>query len=180
MKTLLDDENYMGAAWVSVAFNTGARRSEIIQFKTEIIDYKIPDGTNYVMTHTIMGKGMGGGKPVEYMVNTEALKYLKMWIEKRDYKHEYIFTNKNKGKLDVVSESWGNYFCTEVLSDIIGRRINPHIFKASAITNLLNQGVDIKLVSKYVAQHEDTSTTTQFYDLRDFEKEKGEIFKHIQ
>jgi len=36
--------------------------------------------------------------------------------------------------------------------------------------------VDINIVSKYIAHHNDISTT-QIYDLRDFEEEKNEIFK---
>lgn len=179
IETLLEDENYLGVAWVATAFNTGARRSEIIQLKTEILNYPIPEGQNYIMSNTVMGKGRAGGKPVEYMVNTDALKYIQLWIEKRGYEHEYIFTTKYDGN-DVMSSSWANTFCTDVLSDIIGRRINPHIFKASAITYLLNQNVPMNLVSKYVAQHNDVSTTQNFYDLRDFEEEKGQIFKHLE
>lgn len=176
--TLMDDENYLGVAWVATAFNTGARRSEIVQFKTEILSYEIPENQNYVMTHTIMGKGRGGGKPIQYMVNKEALKYMKLWIEKRDYEHEFLFTTSYDGN-GQMSDTWANHFCTNVLSDIVGRRINPHIFKASAITYLLEQGVPMQMVSKYVAQHDDVSTTQQFYDLRDFEEEKSNIFSHI-
>lgn len=178
MDTLMDDENYLGVAWVATAFNTGARRSEIVQFKTEILSYDIPENQNYVMTHTVMGKGRGGGKPIQYMVNKEALKYMKLWIEKRGYEHEFLFTTAYDGN-GQMSDTWANHFCTNVLSDIVGRRINPHIFKASAITYLLEQGVPMQMVSKYVAQHDDVSTTQQFYDLRDFEEEKSNIFNHI-
>lgn len=180
INALLEDENYLGVAWVATAFNTGARRAEIIQFKTEILGYSILDGQNYVMSHTVMGKGRAGGKPIEYMINKEALKYIQLWIDNRGYEHEYIFTTKYGGEIDVMSESWANGFCSDVLSDIVGRRVNPHIWKASAITHLLNNGVDINLVSKYIAQHEDVATTSKFYDLRDFEEEKNEIFKHIK
>ena len=93
----------------------------------------------------------GGGKPIGYMVNTEALRYMQLWVDNRGYEHEYTFTTKYGGKIDVMSDSWANNFCTDVLSDIIGRRINPHIFKASAITHLLNENVPMNLVSKYVA-----------------------------
>ena len=65
----------------------------------------------------------------------------------------------------------------KVLSPIVKRRINPHLFKSSCITYLLEKGVDLKVVSKYVAQHNDTSTTSNFYDLRDFEEEKNKIFE---
>lgn len=179
MDTLLDDENYLGAAWVATAFNTGARRSEIIQFKTEMLSYPIAEDQNYVMSHTVMGKGGGGGKPIEFMVNRDALKYMQLWVDKRNYKEEYVFTT-GYGGVGQMSASWANVFCTDVLSDIIGRRINPHIFKASAITYLLEQGVPMNMVSKYVAQHNDVATTQSFYDLRDFEEEKGQIFNHIK
>ena len=175
--TLLEDGNYMAVAWVAVAFNVGARRAEILKLKTEILDYAIPEGQNYVTSHTIMGKGAGGGKPIEYMINKEALKYMQLWVDSRGYEHEYIFTTMYGGEIKVVSTSWANTLCTDVLSDIIGRRINPHIFKASAITNLLEEGVDMSLVSKFIAQHNDISTTSNFYDLRDFEEEKNQIFK---
>ena len=81
--------------------------------------------------------------------------------------------------MGVVSNSWANTLCSDVLSDIIGRRINPHIFKSSCITNLLESGVDMNLVSKFVAQHNDIATTSTFYDLRDFEEEKSQIFKDL-
>lgn len=174
IKVLLEQENYLGCAWTAVAFNVGARRSEIRQFKVEILNYPIPEGQNYVLSHNVRLKGRGeDGKIDKYMINLEALKYMKLWVEKRGYEHEYIFTTKNKKQ---ISETWADDFCMNVLSPIVGRRINVHIFKASCCTYLLDQGVDIKLVSKYIAHHEDISTTSSFYDLRDFEEEKNQIF----
>ena len=174
ISTLLEQKNYIGLAWVSLAFNAGPRRSEILQFKTEILNYPILEGQNYILSHLIRLKGSGeDGKIERYMINLEALKYIKLWIDNRGYEHEYIFTTRNKTQ---ISESWGDEFCTNVLSPILNRRINPHIFKASCVTFLLKCGVDIKLVSKYVAHHEDVSTTSSFYDLRDFEEEKNTIF----
>lgn len=127
-----------------------------------------------MLSHNVRLKGSGvDGKIERYMINLEALKYMKLWIKNRPYEHEYIFTSKNKNQ---ISESWGNDFCTNVLSPILKRRVHPHIFKASCITYLLETGVDIKLVSKYIAHHEDVSTTLSFYDLRDFEEEKNKIF----
>src|SRR5690625_421062 len=57
METLEGDENYLGMAWLAVAFLVGARRSEIIQFKSEIVDYPVPEGQNYVLSHIVRGKG---------------------------------------------------------------------------------------------------------------------------
>jgi len=177
MKSLEESKNYLGLAWVATAFNVGARRTELIQFKKEILDYEIIEGQNYVLSHVVRGKGASvDGKPLRYMINFDALKYMKLWIENRNHESNYIFTVKYNGKINHISEGWANGFCQDVLSPICKRRINPHLFKASCITFLLDKGVDLKIVSKYVAQHNDTSTTSNFYDLRDFEEEKNNIF----
>ena len=176
--TLIENENYMGAAWVAVAWNVGARRNEIRQFKCEILDYVIPKGQNYVLSHIVRGKGFSiDGKSLKYMINMDALKYIRMWINNRGYDNNYIFTVKQNSQIDMISETWADKFCSRVLSKILGRRINPHIFKSSCISTLLEDGVDLVLVSKYIAQHNDISTTSKFYDLRDFEEEKNKIFK---
>lgn len=177
MQALKDDENYLGMAWLGVAFNTGARRNEILQFKAEIVNYPTTDDMTYVMSHNVRLKGPGeDGKVEPYMINFEAIQYMKLYLEKRGYEHEYIFTKKYGGKIKVVEEGWANYFCKSVLSHIVGRRINPHLFKASAVTYLLEQGVTLELVSKYVAHHNDISTTIKHYDLRDHAEEKNRIF----
>lgn len=177
MKALESDEDYLGMAWLTTAFNVGARRSEIVQFKTEILSYEMNPEGKYVLSHNVRGKGRGeDGKILQYMINEEALKYLNLWIEKRGYDHEYIFTLGTKDSNRVMAANWANYFCENTLSHILGRRIQPHIFKASCITYLLEEkGLDMKLVSKYVAHHESIETT-QIYDLRDFEEERNKIF----
>lgn len=177
MDTLEEDENYLGMAWLATAFNVGGRRAELVQFKTEILDYPLSEGQSYVMSHKVFGKGRGEGKVLEYMVNLEALKYMRIWHEKRGYDHEYIFTTQYGGEPKQISESWADYFCSDVLSDILGRRINPHLFKASCITYLLEvKKIKLELVSKYIAHHKDVSTTIKHYDLRNFEEEKNQIF----
>lgn len=178
MKVLENDENYLGMAWLATAFNVGARRSEIIQFKTEILNYDFPDDATFVYSHNVRLKGPGeDGKVEPYMINREALKYMKLWVEKRGYKSDYIFTTKYQGETRQMSKQWADYLCSEVLTDILRRRINPHLFKASCVTYLLESGVKLELVSKYVAHHENVATTIAHYDLRDFEEEKNQIFK---
>lgn len=180
MEELEKKEHWLGMAWLATAFNVGARRAEIIQFKTEILSQDFPDDVPHIMSPIVRGKGRGeDGKPLQYMINKEAFKYMKQWVEKRDYEHEYIFTTKHGGEYQVMDESWADYFCSNTLSEMLGRRINVHIFKASAITYLLEIGVPIELVSKFVAQHNDVSTTMKHYDLRDFEEERNSIFANL-
>lgn len=177
MRVLENDENYLGMAWLATAFNVGGRRSEIVQFKTEIVNYPIAENATFIYTHNVRLKGPGeDGKIEPYMMNREALKYIAMWLEKRGYEHEHIFTTRYNGQITQMSPSWADYFCANTLSDILGRRINPHLFKASCITYLLEQGIKLELVSKYVAHHENVATTISHYDLRDFEEEKNSIF----
>lgn len=178
-ETLLDDENYLGLAWVVCAFNTGARRGGIRQFETAFVYEEIPEDKTFVFTNYVREKGRSeDGKRVRYMANEEVQKYCKLWLEKRGFESKYIFANSTKeGRIYRISLEWADYFCSETLSDILGRRINPHLFKASAITYLLEQGKDIKVVSKYVAQHNDISTTSNFYDLRDDTEEANKLLK---
>jgi integrase len=177
MKVLEDDENYLGMAWLATAMNVGARRSEIIQFKSEILDYPFTDDATFIYSHNVRLKGSGvDGKIEPYMINREAIKYMKLWVEKRGYESKYIFTTKYQGEINPMSPSWADSLCTNVLSDILSRRINPHLFKASCITHLLESGIKLELVSKYVAHHENVATTIAHYDLRDFEEEKNTIF----
>jgi integrase len=178
MEVLEEDENYLGMAWLSTAFNVGARRSEIIQFKTEILNYDFPEDSTFIMSHNVRLKGRGeDGKIEPYMINREALKYMKLWVEKRGYESEYIFSTKYGKEINQMSVSWADYFCSDILSDILNRRINPHLFKASCITYLLEQNVPLEIVSKYVAHHENVATTIAHYDLRSFEEERNQIFK---
>lgn len=137
MDQLKKDKDFMGMTWLAIAFNVGARRSEIIQFKSEIIDYDFGKNT-YIMSNKVRAKGEGKeGKVLQYMVNKETIKHIKNWLDVRDYEHEYIFTTKRGDKYIVVSRNWANYFCTNKLSPILGRRINPHILKSACVTNYL-------------------------------------------
>lgn len=178
MDVLEEKENYLGMAWLATAFNCGARRSEIIQFKTSILETPFPDDLDFIETHKVRLKGRSlDGKQQEYMVNKEAYDYMKLWVEKRGYESEFIFTTKYRNSYKPLDATWADYFCTEILSPILGRRINPHIFKASCVTYLVEiKKVPIELVSRLIAHHEDVSTTIKHYDLRDKKDEKNAIF----
>ena len=166
-EVLLDDKNYLALAWVVCAFNCGARRGGIRQFKVEPIKDGIPKGKTFIYTNYVREKGRSSdGKQVRYLLNAECLKYINLWLENRGYEHEYIFTVKYNGEIHMISREWADDLCANTLSDILGRRINPHLFKSSAVTHLLEMGKDIKTVSKVIAQHNSIETTMKYYDLR--------------
>lgn len=179
--TLMEDENYMACAWVACAFNTAARRAGIRQFKTDILYQDIKEGQEYVMANVVREKGASiDGKPAQYMIPLPALYYMKLWVDKRGYEHEYIFTTKYSKEYKQISKEWADDLCLNVLSDILERRINVHLFKSSAISYYLTKGMDLKFVSKNIAMHNDISTTSNFYDLRTFEDQRNEMFSKIQ
>lgn len=176
IKTLTDDENYLGVAWVATMWNVGCRRNEIRQFRTEILNYKPKNGKTYIMTHNVRGKGKGlDGKIIQYMIPLSIIPLLKQWVDKRGYESKYIFTCKYNGEIKEISREWADNFCANTLSDILGRRINPHLFKNSCVTYMLEQGKSMKAVSKFIAHHESTETTA-IYDLRSMEDEMDGLF----
>lgn len=175
--TLLEREMYMEVAWVACAFASGARRGGLRQFKSDIVNQTIKEGQKFFKTNIVREKGSSkDGKQVDYLLPIDVMQYIKLWIDKRGYEHEYIFTVKYHGEVKQISLGWANGFCTDTLSEILGRRVNPHLFKGSAITNYLSKGFSLKFVSQTIAKHNDTSTTINHYDLRGNEDEANDEF----
>lgn len=166
-QVLLEDENYMALAYITISFYSGVRRGGIVQFKTDCIKDGIPKGKNYVLSNKVREKGRGNdGKICQYMLNQECVDAINLLLEHRDFESEYIFATKYGGEIRPVKREWCDYVCTDILSDIVGRRLNPHIWKSSCCTHYLEEGKDIKLVSKYICQHNSVETTMKHYDLR--------------
>jgi len=179
--TLMEDKNYLAVAFVACAFNTGARRGGLRGFKTEIVYKPVEEGQEYIMSNMVREKGPSeDGKQCEYIIPVSVLYYLNLWVEKRGYEHEYLFTVKHNGTYNQIALGWADDLCANTLSDILGRRINVHLFKASAISHYLSNGADLKFVSTHIGQHNDISTTSQFYDLRTFAEEKNGMLKKIK
>lgn len=166
-QVLLEDENYMVLAYITISFYSGVRRGGIVQFKTDCIKNGIPKGKNYVLSNKVREKGRGNdGKICQYMLNKECVDAINLLLKHRNFESEYIFATKYRGVIKPVDRSWCDYVCTDILSDILGRRLSPHSFKSSATTFYLSEGKDIKLVSKYICQHNSVETTMKYYDLR--------------
>ena len=180
-KYFLQHKKYLPLAYLVTLWGLGCRRSEAIQFRTEILDYEIPDGAKYITSHVVRGKGSGrDGKPLEYEIPLEVLDYWRLYVENRGFESEYVFARLNEnGEPTVISRQWSNRLCERVLSKIIGRRITNHNFKATIVTRMLEAGKDMAIVSKYIAHHNYIATTQAFYDLRKFEDKKKDLFDDI-
>lgn len=173
---LEESGNMLGRLWFIVAYETAARKGELLQFKSEIANYVIPEGKTYVDTHNVSAKGRGGGKILKYMLSREALDAIKEYVETRGFESEYLFSVKYKGIYGQISESWAGEFCRRILSPMLGRRINPHITRSSGATYLMERGVDVSIISKKVLHHESLEVT-QAYLIRDEEEDKDSVFE---
>lgn len=178
---LQKEEDYLGMAWVACAYATGSRRSGIIQFKTEILDKEIEEGQEFIKTNIVREKGAGqDGNQTDYILPVSVIPYLKQWVDNRGYESEWIFTTRYRGEIKQMSKGWANDLCKKKLSKILGRRINPHLFKASAVSYYLAKGMSLKFVSSKIAHHRQTSTTTDFYDLRGGDDQINDEFKKLK
>lgn len=158
MDYLLKEKYYMEMAWVSLMFSTGCRSTEIIQLTVDLLDipYEIDEHgreLDYKLTPYITGKAKGReGVPVRFAINRECMFHIERWLKSRRNKSEWIFATKYKKKYRQMSDTWGNYFCTRVISPIIKRNITPLSFKpdVKAVLNDFPEDRLIKVKKKKV------------------------------
>jgi len=180
--TLEEDNEWQIIAAIKVLYASGCRRGEFIQLKKEIVDYeplKDKDGnpSNTYRTNPVRAKGKGEqGEIRPLLIDKEAIDAIKKWLEVRGGDDcEYVFVSKNNGKVQQLGISAPNYWFKEIISDIVGRRVNVHLTRSTRATHALTDGTDIKAVAKLLS-HKDTSTTEKFYDLRDDEDDILDMF----
>lgn len=175
-QTLLEEKKYRDYAMFVTAMECGMRGGELRGMKRIEASKEITGENKYVLTDIILGKGRNGGKPLEYMLNQTVLDALNLYNNTRNDNNEYMFVSYYGGKYDQLGESTFEDTCREYITDIVGRRINEHIFRATCASRALKRGVPDILVSKYILHHEDLSTL-KYYDLRDFEQERNQMFE---
>lgn len=182
-KTLEETKQYQELAAFYMLYMAGCRRSELLQVRKEIMDYeyvkdvKTGETKNYYMTHNVRGKGRGElGEQYPLLYDDRVKGYLKLWLDERgEDECEYIFVSKRNGIVSQINPSAVNYWFSDIISDIIGRRVNPHITRSSRSTHILESGLDIKKAQKLL-RHKDSSTTEKFYDLRQDKDDMGDVF----
>ncbi|MGG1664535.1 tyrosine-type recombinase/integrase [Brevibacillus sp. NRS-1366] len=182
LQVLEEDEQWQIIAALHLLYASACRRSELIQLHKEIVGYpyvKDKDGkdTSYYKTHEVRAKGRGiDGKPRSLLFDDKARNAVLKWLEFRgDDNCPYIFVSKQNGEVKQINVTTVNYWCKEVMSDIIGRRVNPHLIRGTRSTHILEEGINIKQAQKLLG-HEDPSTTDKFYDLRENKDEFNDIF----
>ena len=119
------------------------------------------------------------GKQRKLKFGEDAMHWLKKWMEIRgedDCPYMFVIKQKN-GETRQVGESVFNDWCSGLFTEIVGRRVHPHLFRESRATNLVVYENKSPEVAQKLLGHNDVSTTTNHYIIRndDFD-ESDEAF----
>jgi site-specific recombinase XerD len=167
IEVLTTNGQWQMLAYLRLSFTSGGRRSEIAQINKDIVnkkkayDKKNDKELDYYVIPNIRGKGRGkAGKPISLIFDEVARIAVIKWLEVRgEDECEALFVRKTKdGKVEPLSPSAFNGWCTNTFSEIVGRRTYPHLMRSSRATIADQEGVDIKFIQKLL-NHNDPSTT---------------------
>lgn len=185
-------EEWQKLAYLKFSYVTGCRREEARLLLKEVVNYepiiktvkmKDSDGREVEVevkkykTHEIRCKGKGKiGKIRKLEFNEEAMEALKKWLEVRGEDDcPYMFVAKYDGKINQVSPTTFNQWCSTLFTEIVGRRVHPHLFRESRATNLVvHSGKDLETARKLLG-HE-SSETTKIYVIREDTDDADEAF----
>ena len=165
------------AGVILLAFSTGMRNHEIRNIKLK--DFRIQEGIRIL---SYIGKGQ---KPNQVPIHPVTGHYLDKYIAWMEYKgrrimpEDYLFqpTKSSTGKVNKqkLSPTALGYIVKKWSRKVNPKkRITPHSARATFVSTLLNNGVDIYTVAQSVG-HADTRTT-QRYDKRKRNFNKSPIF----
>ncbi len=145
-------------AMLETLFSTGMRVSELVSLNREQI--KIPL-SNEDLELAITGKG---SKTRTVYVSTRALDWIKRYLNTRNDKEKALFINY-RGKKDsparLTSRSMEKNLKKYVIMAGLPLNTTPHVMRHSFATDLLSQGVDLRVVQEFLGHK--SITATQIY-----------------
>jgi integrase/recombinase XerD len=153
---------------LSVAYNTGARVSELVGLKLE--DVELVQGANV----RILGKGRKL-RQVPLWKGTAAL--VRTWLDRADkHPHAPLFPNRwgrpmsrsaVEKRLRLAVDA-----ATTVCPSLAGRRISPHTLRHTTAMHMLQAGVDVTTLALWLG-HADPATTHGYVEADLAMKEKA-------
>ena len=143
---LVEKEQYLKACVLSLALCSGARKSELIQFKTNFFDKEnlIFNGALYVTPTVIKTKGRGiNGKQLQkYTLAKDFQPYLDLWMKQREELNidsEYLFVTKGENGWEQISISTLNSYA-RTFTNILGTSFYWHSCRHFLCTRLSKIG----------------------------------------
>lgn len=187
-------EDWQKLVYLMFSYSTGCRRAEARQLLKEVVDYspiekeitvtdengaEVKKISRSYRTHDIRCKGKSVvGKVRKLQFGEDVMVYFKKWLEVRGEDDcPYMFVVKTKdGKAEQVGESCFNDWCANCFTEIVGRRVHPHIFRESRATNLVVYEGKSPEVAQKLLGHNDVSTTNKHYIIREDMDDADEAF----
>jgi len=152
LKQLVEDKKYSIACAFALAAFSGARKSELLRFKTAFFDDEniMSDAALYRTPETIQTKGRGvQGKPSIKYTLLDFKKYLDLWIKEKNEKHfkesEYIFSNAD-GKVYTIG-TLDSY--AQTITRYLGKPFYFHALRHQLCTRLFKLGVPSDVIQAY-------------------------------
>lgn len=177
-------EEWQMVAYLLFTYITGCRRGESAQLLRETVNYtkaidpKTKEEKGYYLTAEIRCKGRGTvGKIRKFPFDDVAMEALRKWDEVRGEDDcEFMFVKKTKdGKTAPLAAGAFNYWCSEIFSEIVGRRVHPHLLRSSRATNLaLSSNKSIDAIQSLLGHN--SPDTTKIYIVKDNDDEIDELF----
>jgi integrase len=101
---------------------------------------------------------------------------IKRWLGVRGEDNcEYLFISRNNGEIKQIALETFNNWCSNLFTEIVGRRVHPHLLRESRATSMVvEQGKDIKIAQKLLGHL--SSVTTETYVIREDEDDSDEAF----
>jgi site-specific recombinase XerD len=145
---LCNRKEYLKACVVALAMASGARRAELVQFKTKFFDDSniVVNGAMYKTPEKIRtkGRGVNGKQLYKYTFVREFKPYFDLWMKQRKelgIDNEYLFVHKMmNGNDKVVTTRMLNYWAQE-FSKILNVDFYWHSLRHYWVTSLKSKGL---------------------------------------
>lgn len=184
-KALKEKKDWQRLAYVELSYSTGARLGAISSLRKEIANAepnKVGDKVFYY-THPVREKGSGrDGEVRKLTFSQEAMDTVKKWLKQREEMYgeeddcEFLFVTKNKKEgVKQVATNTINYWCSKHFTEIVGRRVHPHLFRSTRATHLVvEEGKNIESAQALLGHK--SSETTKIYVVNNNEEDIADCF----
>jgi integrase/recombinase XerD len=141
---------------------------------SELVNIQLPDIDPMIATLRVRGKG---GKVREISVRHDVMQLIKQYqqgerMQSAFRESEFLLLSQRSEKMhrDAVRD-W-----LAIISEDVGTKLHPHLFRHSFCTRLLRRGVDLITVSK-LAGHSTVNMTAKFYIQTTRQEKKNAVDK---
>lgn len=163
--------DYRDRAMIELLYVTGMRLGEFIQLTHEdfqFVELKKFSKKRHLIIH-VKGKGQ---RERNIFVNEQTAEIVMLYLAKREDKCPFLFVghwHSSKEQINGLRKSSiRSALRVRAKKGRIGKRIYPHILRHSIATHLLQAGVNIFAIQKFLG-HSSLDTTRQYLELLDVE-----------